>query len=52
MNLKFGEYLKNMGLKLLLPETYTFCEQMALFNNADYIVGGSGACIYKFIVLS
>lgn len=49
MNLKFGEYLKNMGLKLLLPETYTFCEQMALFNNADYIVGGSGAAFTNLL---
>ena len=27
MNLKFGEYLKNMGLKLLLRNIH-FCEQM------------------------
>ena len=49
MNLKFGEYLKNMGLKLLLPKHTLFCEQMALFNNADYIVGGSGAAFTNLL---
>ena len=27
--------LKEYGFEVVAPETYTFCEQMALFNNAD-----------------
>ncbi|MCS2304982.1 glycosyltransferase family 61 protein [Bacteroides ovatus] len=49
MNLKFGEYLKNMGFEVVAPRNIHFCEQMALFNNADYIVGGSGAAFTNLL---
>lgn len=41
--------LKEYGFEVVAPETYTFCEQMALFNNADYIVGGSGAAFTNLL---
>ena len=31
MNLKFGEYLKNMGLKLLLPKHTLFSYESTYF---------------------
>lgn len=37
------EYLKPLGFVKVLPETLTFDEQVALFNNAEIIVGGAGA---------
>lgn len=37
------EILKKFGFEMIAPEKFTFDEQMALFNNADFIVGGTGA---------
>lgn len=43
------EVLREYGFEIVAPETYTFYEQMALFNNAEYIVGGSGAAFTNLL---
>lgn len=41
--------LENYGFETVAPETYNFYDQMALFNNAQYIVGGSGAAFTNLL---
>lgn len=43
------EVLRGYGFEIVAPETYSFYEQMALFNNAEYIVGGSGAAFSNLL---
>lgn len=41
--------IKDLGFVKVAPEKLTFEEQIALFNNADYIIGGSGAAFSNVI---
>lgn len=41
--------LEKLGFVKVAPEQYSFYEQMALFNDAEFIVGGSGAAFTNFI---
>lgn len=43
------EVLKGYGFERVCPETMTFEEQMALFANADWIIGGSGAAFSNLL---
>ena len=44
--------LEPLGFVKVAPEEYTFEEQMALFNHAEWIVGGSGAAFTNVIFCS
>lgn len=46
------DYLKPMGFVSIAPEEYDFSYQMALFNNAEYIVGCSGAAMTNLLFCS
>lgn len=41
--------LKKYGFELVAPEEYTFPEQVALFNNAEFIIGGTGAAFSNLL---
>lgn len=43
------EVLKKYGFDSITPENYTLTEQISLFNQAEYIVGGSGAAFTNLI---
>lgn len=43
------ETLKPYGFEMVAPEKYSFEEQIALFNQAEYIVGGSGAAFSNLL---
>lgn len=47
--LEVFDLLKEYNFEVIAPEAYTFCEQVALFNNAEYIVGGSGAAFTNLL---
>lgn len=44
--------LEPLGFVKVAPEEYTFEEQMALFNHAEWIVGGSGAAFTNVVFCS
>ena len=44
--------LAPFGFEQVAPEEYSFEEQMALFHNAEWIVGGSGAAFTNLIFCS
>ena len=44
--------LKPLGFKKVAPEEYSFEQQMALFNKAEWIVGGSGAALTNLLFTS
>jgi hypothetical protein len=41
--------LEPMGFERIAPEQYSFEEQMAMFNGAEYIVGGTGAAFTNLL---
>jgi capsular polysaccharide biosynthesis protein len=41
--------LEKHGFKAVFPEDYTIVDQIALFNNADFIAGGSGAAFTNLL---
>ncbi len=41
--------LKKYGFETVYPEDYSITEQVALFNNAEFIIGGSGAAFTNLI---
>jgi len=41
--------IKEYGFELVCPETMTFEEQISLFSNADWIIGGSGAAFSNLV---
>lgn len=41
--------LKRYGFGVISPEEYLFAEQIALFNNAELIIGGSGAALSNLL---
>ena len=43
------EFLKKYEFAALAPESYTFGDQIAMFNNADFIIGGSGAAMSNLL---
>ena len=43
------EGLKKFGFKSIAPETYSVSDQMALFNGAEIIIGGSGAAFTNLL---
>lgn len=43
------EILRLYGFEMVSPEKYTFVEQIAMFNNADCIIGGSGAAFSNLL---
>lgn len=44
--------LEKFGFASVSPENYTFEEQMALFNGAEYIVAGSGAALSNLLFVN
>lgn len=44
--------LKPLGFVMIAPETLPFEKQIALFNNAEFIVGGSGAAFTNMMFCS
>lgn len=44
--------LQKYGFERLAPEHYSFEEQMALFNGAEYIVAGSGAALTNLLFVN
>lgn len=46
------EILKPLGFVKIAPETFSFEDQIALFNNAKYIIGGSGAAFTNMLFSS
>lgn len=44
--------LKPYGFQMVAPEEFTFEEQMTLFNNAEWIVTGSGAALTNLLFVS
>lgn len=44
--------LRNYGFEQVFPEDYSFEEQMGLFNNAEWIVGGTGAAFTNALFCS
>lgn len=46
------EYLKSNGFEKYAPQDLSFAEQIALFNNAEFIVGGSGAALSNLLFCS
>jgi capsular polysaccharide biosynthesis protein len=43
------EVLSNYGFEVVYPEDYSIADQITLFNNADYIAGGSGAAFANLL---
>lgn len=43
------ECLKKFGFESIAPETYSVSDQMALFNGAEIIIGGSGAAFTNLL---
>lgn len=43
------EFLKKYEFEALAPESYTLGDQIAMFNNADFIIGGSGAAMSNLL---
>lgn len=41
--------LRSLGFSEICPEKYSFFEQVAIFNNADIIVGGAGAAFTNIL---
>ena len=41
--------LRRYGFEPISPEEYSFEEQMAIFNNADFIIGSSGAAMTNLL---
>ena len=41
--------LEKYGFKTVSPENYSINEQIAMFNNADFIIGGSGAAFTNIL---
>jgi len=41
--------IKDYGFEAVSPEEYSFEEQVALFNNAEFIIGGSGAAFTNLL---
>lgn len=46
------EMLKNLGFEVVFPEDYSILEQVTLFNEAEFIIGGSGAAFTNLIYAS
>ena len=44
--------LQKYGFERLAPERYSFEEQMAIFNGAEYIVAGSGAALTNLLFVN
>ena len=44
-----SELLVRYGFEIVFPENYTISEQIALFNNAEFIIGGSGAAFTNLL---
>lgn len=44
--------LEPYGFKKIAPEEYSFEQQMAIFNNAEWIIGGSGAALTNLLFVS
>lgn len=44
--------LKNLGFVSIAPEEFPLEDQIALFNSADWIIGGSGAAFANLIFLA
>ena len=44
--------LEPYGFKKIAPEEYTFEQQMALFNKAEWVIGGSGAALTNLLFVS
>jgi hypothetical protein len=42
-------FLKERGFDIIVPQEYSIFEQIAIFNNADIIIGGSGAAFTNLI---
>ena len=43
------ETLKKTGFQKIFPENYSISDQIAMFNNAELIIGGSGAAFTNLI---
>ena len=43
------EILKPYGFAIIAPETLSFCDQIALFHGAQFIIGGSGAAFTNML---
>jgi capsular polysaccharide biosynthesis protein len=43
------QVLQELGFEKIHPENYSFTDQVQLFNNADFIIGGSGAAFSNLI---
>lgn len=46
------DVLKKYGFEKIAPEKYSFEDQISLFNNADFIIGGTGAAFANVIFCS
>jgi capsular polysaccharide biosynthesis protein len=46
------QYLDNYGFDLIYPEVYSLSDQIALFNNAEFIVGTTGAAFTNLLFCS
>lgn len=46
------EVLRRFGFERIAPERYSFEEQMALFNGAEFIVAGSGAALTNLLFVN
>jgi hypothetical protein len=44
--------LKRYDFEVIAPEEYSFAEQIALFNGAQFIIGGSGAAMSNLLFCS
>ncbi len=44
--------LEPYGFKKIAPEEYSFEQQMTIFNNAEWVVGGSGAALTNLLFVS
>lgn len=41
--------LQKYGFSLIYPETYSIADQISIFKNADFIVGGAGAALTNIL---
>ena len=42
-------FLSSVGFSIVMPETMSFADQVILFNNADHIIGTTGAAMANII---
>lgn len=43
--------LRPLGFQQVFPEDYTFAQQLAMFNDAEWVIGGSGAALTNLLFI-